>query len=122
MPRLAVIGGEKNDSPICRPGASVAEIHLYHPQPYRDDEGLGERLLTPRFFESVRNALVPDGLFVIQTDNRGYWKYIRKPLHLFFFLSERDAPWPDAPGCCTRQRFTPGSTVSPSFAANAAAL
>jgi tRNA (guanine-N7-)-methyltransferase len=102
--RLAVIGGEELLAQYVAP-ASVAEIHLYHPQPYRDDEGLGERLLTPRFFELVRNALVPDGLFVIQTDNRGYWKYIRQAAPPFFFLSERDAPWPDAPAGRTRREI-----------------
>ena len=29
---------------------SIAEIHVYHPQPYGDAQKIGRRLLTPQFF------------------------------------------------------------------------
>src|SRR5208282_5464935 len=49
--------------------ASVAEIHLYHPQPYHDPRQAHRRVITPRFLTDVHRALLPSGLLVIQTDN-----------------------------------------------------
>ena len=76
---------------------SVAEVHLYHPQPYHDPARAHLRLVTPRFVADVHRALVPSGLFVIQTDNPDYWAYIRQVVPLFFQFEERTEPWPDAP-------------------------
>src|SRR5262249_40843302 len=50
-------------------GAStVAEIHLYHPQPYHDRRQAHRRVLTPRLLADVHRALIPGGLFIVQTD------------------------------------------------------
>ena len=76
---------------------SVAEVHLYHPQPYHDPRQAHLRLVTPRFLASVRSALRPGGLFVIQTDNPDYWVYMSRVLPVFFEFHEQDGPWPDAP-------------------------
>ena len=76
--------------------ASVAETHLYHPQPYHDPRMARLRLVTPRFLADVHRALIPGGLFVIQTDNPDYWEYIRQILPVFFQFREQDGPWPDA--------------------------
>ena len=43
----------------------------------------------------VHRALVPGGLFVVQTDNPGYWKYIREVVPVFFDFHERIGRWPD---------------------------
>src|SRR3954447_20061321 len=48
---------------------SVAEVHLYHPQPYHDPREAHRRLVTPRFLADVHRGLSPRGLFVVQTDN-----------------------------------------------------
>ena len=50
-------------------------------------------------------ALVPGGLFVIQTDNPGYWKYIREVVPMFFDFHERIGRWPDAPRGRTRREI-----------------
>ncbi len=76
---------------------SAAEVHLYHPQPYHDPRERGRRLMTPRFLADVHRALTPGGLFVIQTDNADYWRYIRRIMPEFFAFEVRDEPWPDAP-------------------------
>ncbi len=77
--------------------SGVNEIHLYHPQPYHDPRMAHLRLVTPRFLADVHRALVPGGLFVIQTDNPDYWTYLAKILPVFFDFREHDGPWPDAP-------------------------
>jgi tRNA (guanine-N7-)-methyltransferase len=76
---------------------SVAEIHLYHPQPYHDPRQAHLRLVTPRFLADVHRALQPGGLFVIQTDNPDYWSYMTRLLPVFFDFVEQVGPWPDAP-------------------------
>jgi tRNA (guanine-N7-)-methyltransferase len=79
------------------PKASVAEVHLYHPQPYHDPRKAHRRLVTPRFLADVHRALAPGGLFVIQTDNPDYWSYFTKVIPVFFTFTEHEGPWPDAP-------------------------
>jgi tRNA (guanine-N7-)-methyltransferase len=76
---------------------SVAEVHLYHPQPYHDPRQAHRRLVTPRFLADVHRALSPGGLFVVQTDNPDYWAYIKHVLPVFFDFEELTGPWPDAP-------------------------
>ncbi len=76
---------------------SVAEIHLYHPQPYHDPGLAHLRLVTPRFLADVHRGLAAGGLFAIQTDNPDYWAYIASVVPSFFAFDERPGPWPDAP-------------------------
>src|SRR3954453_1181999 len=76
---------------------SVAEVHLYHPQPYHDRRLAHLRLVPPRFLADVHRGLGPGGLFVIQTDNPDYWNYLRQVVPVFFDFREQDGPWPDAP-------------------------
>src|SRR5687768_6251489 len=83
--RLAVIGGYELLDQYVPPG-SVAEIHLYHPQPYEDAPEHHRRLITPEFLALVHRSLSPGGLVVLQTDNRAYWQYLRRAVpHLFDF-------------------------------------
>jgi tRNA (guanine-N7-)-methyltransferase len=110
--RLAVIGGYEFLAQYVAP-ASLAEIHLYHPQPYRADstptrsvsEGVHRRLITPDFLAIAHRALVAGGLFVLQTDNRAYWQYIRRALPLLFDFEELKGPWPDSPQGRTRREI-----------------
>ncbi len=87
------------------PIGRAAEIHCYHPQPYYDPAEVHNRLLKPAFLVSVHAALVPGGLFFVQTDNPGYWRYIREVLPVFFDFEERHGPWPDAPKGRTRREI-----------------
>jgi tRNA (guanine-N7-)-methyltransferase len=84
---------------------SVTEIHCYHPQPYYDPEDLSKRLITPHFLSLVHRTLVPGGQFFIQTDNPGYWRYIRQVLPVFFDFVERSELWPDAAKGRTRREI-----------------
>jgi tRNA (guanine-N7-)-methyltransferase len=84
---------------------SVAEIHCYHPQPYHDPEQVHRRLITPEFLGRVHRALVPGGLFFVQTDDADYWKEMRPLFDACFDFEERAAPWPDAPKGRTRREI-----------------
>jgi tRNA (guanine-N7-)-methyltransferase len=102
--RLAVIGAYEFLAQYVAP-ATVAEIHLYHPQPYRDAEKKHRRLLTPEFFALLHRSLAAGGLLVVQTDNKAYWQYVRRVAPLFFDFDERKDPWPDAPQGRTRREI-----------------
>src|SRR5262249_36724307 len=79
--------------------------HCYHPQPYYDPAEAHRRLIKPEFLARVHRALVPSGRFFIQTDNPGYWRYVRQIVPCFFDFEERDRPWPDAPKGRTRREI-----------------
>jgi tRNA (guanine-N7-)-methyltransferase len=84
---------------------SVAEMHCYHPQPFYDPRAVHLRLITPEFLALVHRCLVPAGQFLIQTDNPGYWRYIREIVPMFFDFHERIGKWPDAPKGRTRREI-----------------
>jgi tRNA (guanine-N7-)-methyltransferase len=102
--RLAVIGAYEFLAQYVAP-ASVAEIHLYHPQPYRDSAAQHRRLLTPEFLALVHRSLAADGVVVLQTDNQAYWQYLRQVAPLFFDFQELKGRWPDAPQGRTRREI-----------------
>ncbi len=85
--------------------STIAEIHLYHPQPYHDRGKPQLRVLTPAFLATVHAALILGGLFVVQTDNPDYWAYMTQVLPAFFRFEERPDPWPDAPEGRTRREI-----------------
>lgn len=84
---------------------SVREVHLYHPQPYRDPRQAIRRLVTPEFLGLVHRSLEPGGLFVVQTDNHGYWGYLRRVMPQLFDFHEQIGPWPDMPEGRTRREI-----------------
>jgi tRNA (guanine-N7-)-methyltransferase len=85
--------------------ASAAEIHLYHPQPYRDNQQLHRRLLTPEFLALVHRSLEVGGFAIIQTDNKAYWEYLRRVAPLLFDVQELTGRWTDAPRGRTRREI-----------------
>lgn len=102
--RFAVIGGRELLADYIAPH-SVAEIHVYHPQPYYDAKLVHKRLITPEFMALVHQSLIPGGLFVLQTDNPGYWKYMQQVVPLFFDFTEHPGKWPDSPKGRTRREI-----------------
>jgi tRNA (guanine-N7-)-methyltransferase len=87
------------------PPHCAAEIHCYHPQPYYEPSQVHLRLITPSFLALVHRALVHGGQFFIQSDNPGYWRYIREIVPVFFDFHERIGRWPDAPKGRTRREI-----------------
>ncbi|MDB5386489.1 MAG: trmB 1 [Planctomycetaceae bacterium] len=102
--RFGVIGGRELLAQHVAPG-SVSEIHCYHPQPYYEPREIGKRLITPEFLALVHRSLEPGGKFVLQTDNPGYWKYMRQIVPLFFDFEEFSGTWPDSPRGRTRREI-----------------
>ena len=84
---------------------TVAEVHLYHPQPYHDPKQSHLRLVTPRFLAEVHRVLEPGGRFVIQTDNPDYWDYINQVVPVFLDWHDQPGPWPDAPDGRSRREI-----------------
>jgi tRNA (guanine-N7-)-methyltransferase len=112
--KFAVGGGRELLADHVEPG-TVAEVHCYHPQPYYDPGQVHRRLITPEFLALVHRSLTPGGLFVIQTDNPGYWRYIREVVPVFFDFAEHRGPWPDAPRGRTRREIIARSKGLPVF-------
>lgn len=102
--RFSVIGGRELLADYIPP-QSIAEIHVYHPQPYYEADQVHRRLITPEFIALVHRSLAPDGLFILQTDNPGYWKYIQQIVPLFFEWTVHADRWPDAPKGRTRREI-----------------
>jgi tRNA (guanine-N7-)-methyltransferase len=94
---------------------SVAEVHIYHPQPYHDPREARYRLITPAFLKHVHRVLQPGGLFVIQTDSPEYWEYIASVAPSFFIFREHPQPWPDAPEGRSRREILARSRDLPIF-------
>lgn len=102
--RFAVSGGRELLADHIAPG-TISEIHCYHPQPYYDPRQIHRRLITPEFLALVHRSLMPRGLFAVQTDNPGYWRYIREVVPVFFEFAEHPNRWPDAPKGRTRREI-----------------
>jgi tRNA (guanine-N7-)-methyltransferase len=102
--RLAVIGAYEFLAQYVAP-ASTAEIHLYHPQPYKDSAKKQRRLLTPDFLALAHRSLIAGGQLVLQTDNKSYWQYLRGVMPLLFDFQELTGRWPDAPQGRTRREI-----------------
>jgi tRNA (guanine-N7-)-methyltransferase len=79
------------------PAASVAEVHLYHPQPYYDASKRARRQLHPEVLLAIHRVLQAGGTFVFQTDNPAFADYARRIVPALFEWSESADPWPDAP-------------------------
>jgi tRNA (guanine-N7-)-methyltransferase len=102
--RFAVVDGYRLLDRFLPP-ACAAEIHCYHPQPYYNPSEVHKRLITPAFLALAHRTLIPGGAFFIQTDNPGYWRYIREVVPAFFDFHERIGRWPDAPKGRTRREI-----------------
>ena len=102
--RFAVIGGRELLADYIA-SQSIAEIHVYHPQPYYEAQQVHRRLITPEFIALVHRSLTPGGLFVLQTDNPGYWRYMQRIVPLFFEWTVHADRWPDAPKGRTRREI-----------------
>ncbi len=102
--RFAACDGARFLSDLCLPG-SLAEIHIYHPQPYADSEKQHRRMLTPQFMLLVHRALRPGGKLFLQTDNPAYWEYFRQIVSATMRWHDQQGAWPEDPYGRSRREF-----------------
>lgn len=102
--RFAVAEAERILAEYVAPG-TLTEVHLYHPQPYREARDAHRRLITPQFLGRLQQALVPQGTLYLQTDNAGYWRYLVQVLPYYFEFEPRLGPWPEDPRGRTRREI-----------------
>lgn len=78
------------------PEASLAEIHVYFPDPWPRTREQKRRIIRPEALEVMRRVLVPGGLGVFVTDHADYFE-AAAPLIEAVFPSQRHIPGPDDP-------------------------
>ena len=76
------------------PDASLAEVHIYFPDPWPRKKEQKRRIIRPEVLEQIGRVLVPGGSAIYVTDHREYYE-IAAPLIEQFFRVERRIPGPD---------------------------
>jgi tRNA (guanine-N7-)-methyltransferase len=102
--RFAVCDGWRLLHDYCAP-ESIAEIHIYHPQPYADPNKANLRMLTPDFMVLMLNRLASDGRVFLQTDRVAYWQYMNQAMGALCDWHEEVEGWPDEPEFRSRREI-----------------
>ena len=76
------------------PDASLAEIHIYFPDPWPRKREQKRRIIRPEALEEMRRTLVGNGSGIFVTDHRDYYE-AAAPLIAQFFRSEARQPGPE---------------------------
>ena len=76
---------------------SIAECHIYHPDPWPETRHHKRRLVRPRFLSALHRVLAPDGQLIFQTDHQDLWSYSVKAIERYFNVSLLNGLWPDSP-------------------------
>ncbi|HET7437437.1 MAG TPA: tRNA (guanosine(46)-N7)-methyltransferase TrmB [Thermoanaerobaculia bacterium] len=78
------------------PEASIAEVHIYFPDPWPRKKEQKRRIIRPEVLEEIRRVLVPGGMGIYVTDHADYFE-VAAPVIEAAFRSERRTPGPDDP-------------------------
>lgn len=84
---------------------SIHQLHLYHPQPYREPGQSQKRLLSPEFVVLSHRRLAVGGEFYFQTDNPAYWGYFQRAIAPLFQIVATPETWPEDPTGRTRREI-----------------
>ncbi|MCU1245695.1 MAG: trmB 2 [Acidobacteria bacterium] len=76
--------------------ASLAEIHIYFPDPWPRHREQKRRIIRPEVLAEIRRVLVPGGYGIYVSDHRQYFE-AAAPLLEAHFRAERRIPGPDDP-------------------------
>jgi tRNA (guanine-N7-)-methyltransferase len=76
--------------------ASLAEIHIYFPDPWPRKREQKRRIIRPAALVEMRRALIEGGSGIFVTDHREYYE-TAAPLIAGYFRSEAREPGPDDP-------------------------
>ncbi len=96
---------------------SVTEIHIYHPQPFKDARDRQMRMISPAFAKLAHRSLIAGGRLYLQSDNRGYWEQIRTIVMPFFAWQDQAGPWEEDPDGRSRREFIASQKNLPIFRA-----
>jgi len=78
------------------PDASIAELHIYFPDPWPRKREQKRRVVRPEALAEMRRVLIPGGAGIYVTDHREYFD-VAAPLIAQFFRSETRIPGPSDP-------------------------
>ena len=78
------------------PDASIAEVHIYFPDPWPRKREQKRRIIRPEVLEQIERVLVPGGRAIYVTDHQEYFD-AAAPVIEARFASERRIPGPDDP-------------------------
>ena len=79
------------------PDASIAELHIYFPDPWPRKKEQKRRIIRPEVLKEIRRVLVDGGIAIYVTDHREYFE-VAAPRIDAEFRAERRIPGPeDAP-------------------------
>lgn len=76
--------------------ASIAEVHIYFPDPWPRKKEQKRRIIRPEVLTELRRVLVEGGSGIYVTDHREYFE-AAAPLLPEFFRTETRTPGPDDP-------------------------
>ena len=76
--------------------ASVAEVHMYFPDPWTKKREQKRRIIRAEALQEIRRVMVKGGSGILVTDHRDYYD-VAAPLIAQFFQSEARIPGPDDP-------------------------
>ncbi len=78
------------------PDASIAELHIYFPDPWPRKKEQKRRIIRPDVLHEIRRVLVDGGSAIYVTDHQEYFE-VAAPLIEAEFRAERRIPGPDDP-------------------------
>lgn len=102
--RFAVVDGWRFLHSYCQ-DASIAEVHIYHPQPYADPDDISKRMLNPEFMGWMYRRLVIGGRVYFQTDREAYWQYVDRWMPRLFQWGAVEGQWSDGPEFRSRREI-----------------
>lgn len=79
------------------PDASLAEVHIYFPDPWPRTRERKRRIIRPEVLEECRRVLVAGGLGIFVTDHQEYFESAAPLVEAAFPRTERRIPGPDDP-------------------------
>ena len=79
------------------PDATLAEIHIYFPDPWPRKREQKRRIIRPEALEEMKRTLIDGGLGIYVTDHREYFEVAAPIIESAFPRTERRVPGPNDP-------------------------